>query len=416
MAVERKGVDTKPMMTTNNQNASSGFPVQNLNLKVSSKPKKFRHIVNDDKKVEVRWLDTDSNSYLKHWQRRYRQIEGVERGFPSQKWSKDYLKHYDDWCFTARNILDIDVQYMSSKDYNKFNPKVDILFKEEDYSFGMDDNSEEDFELDEDLEPCLTIENNQELIAALKSNNIVIKNGKLEYCFKKGKNAEKDKSSSERQSKKTPKLVAPIVTADTSNSTTDESTSSFLSTDTSPGKCNHMIKSPRKSPNMTKMTRPRPNSNRRQMYVCEYPGCVYQSDRNFNFLRHKRTHGKQKGTDDEHSPKKLCEVATTTSELIYAASKAHTLNDDSCVGLDLNSLNNDYLHLNVDPSLLPSNELNLNMVQCNSINIVNNDQPFSLSTDDYMDRQNFIIKDINTLDHHSLSDNRFSSLSLEPAF
>lgn len=150
------------------------------------------------------------------------------------------------------------------------------------------------------------------------------------------------------------------------------------------------------------------------MYVCEYPGCVYQSDRNFNFLRHKRTHGKSisKGSDDEHSSKKLCEVATT-SELIFATSKAHTLNDSSFVGLDLGSLNNEYLHLNIDSPLLPSNELNLNMVQCNSINLVDNDQSFSLSNEDYMDRQNFIMKDINTLDHHSLSDNRFSSLSLE---
>lgn len=229
-----------------------------------------------------------------------------------------------------------------------------------------------------------------------------------------GKNADREKCSSEKQSKKAQKIT-PIVTADTGNLTTDESTSSFPSTDTSPGKCNNSIKSPRKSPNTTKITRPRPTSTRRQMYVCEYPGCVYQSDRNFNFLRHKRTHGKNvKGNDDEHSSKKLCEV-TTTSELIYAASKAHTLNDSSFVGLDLGSLNNEYLHLNIDSPLLPSNELNLNMMQCNSINLVDNDQSFSLSNDDYMDRQTFIMKNINTLDHHTLADNHFPSLSLEQA-
>lgn len=231
--------------------------------------------------------------------------------------------------------------------------------------------------------------------------------------FVEGKNADREKSFSEKQSKKTQKIT-PIVT-DSSNLTTDESTSSFPSTDTSPGKCNNSIKSPRKSPNATKITRPRPASTRRQMYVCEYPGCVYQSDRNFNFLRHKRTHKISKsGVDDEHSSKKLCEVATTP-ELIYAASKAHTLNDSSFVGLDLGSLNNEYLHLNIDSPMLPSNELNLSMMQCNSINLVDNDQSFSLSNDDYMDRQNFIIKDINTLDHHSLSDNRFPNLSLEQA-
>lgn len=141
----------------------------------------------DDKKVEVRWLETESDLYLKQWQRRYRQLEGMEDGLQPNLWSKSYfLEHYDDWCFTARNILDIDVQYMSSKDYDKFKPKFDFIFnrnKEEDFIFGMDDNMEEDFGLDEDVVP-LTIENNQELIAALKSSNIIIKNGKLEYCFK----------------------------------------------------------------------------------------------------------------------------------------------------------------------------------------------------------------------------------------
>jgi hypothetical protein len=41
-------------------------------------------------------------------------------------------------------------------------------------------------------------------------------------------------------------------------------------------------------------SRARPPAIRRQIFKCEHPGCCYQSDRNFNFLRHKRTHRKIK--------------------------------------------------------------------------------------------------------------------------
>lgn len=47
----------------------------------------------------------------------------------------------------------------------------------------------------------------------------------------------------------------------------------------------------------TRPVRPRPPPIRRQIFKCEHIGCSYQSDRNFNFLRHKRTHRKNKEDD-----------------------------------------------------------------------------------------------------------------------
>lgn len=186
----------------------------------------------------------------------------------------------------------------------------------------------------------------------------------------------------------------------------DES-SSVPSSDTSPSKSSS--KSPRKV--NTKQRTNRPPTARRQMYVCEYPGCSYQSDRNFNFLRHKRTHGKQK--NDEN--KKLHNGIVTPSELLYESThlKASSLSDSSFVGLELGSINNEILHLSSQSPLL-SNELNLNLAQCNSINLSDNDPTFSLS-DEFLERPNVIMKDINNLEH-ALSDNHFTSIALEQSF
>lgn len=167
----------------------------------------------------------------------------------------------------------------------------------------------------------------------------------------------------------------------------DDSTSSFPSSDSSPIK---YCKSPRKSTIGNKPLRTRSSSSRRQMYICEFPGCAYQSDRNFNFLRHKRTHGKPRHDDIKvrfNSP--LC---TTTEHLIFASAKTST--HDSFSGLELNSSNN-VLHLNSEATL--TSELNLsNLVQCNSINLADNDQSYSLANDDNLDN--------------------FSNLCLEQAF
>ena len=148
------------------------------------------------------------------------------------------------------------------------------------------------------------------------------------------------------------------------------------------------------------------------MYVCEFPGCSYQSDRNFNFLRHKRTHGKPK--NDEN--KKLQNGTPTPSELIYGNSnvKSPNLNDSSFIGLEFGSINNDLINLSSQMPIIP-NELNLNLAQCNSVNLSENDQPFSLTNEEFLQQQNMIMKDINNFDQ-ALSDNQFSSLTLDQAF
>lgn len=118
---------------------------------------------------------------MKQWQRRYRQLEGIDGSCKEQNYQ---VEQYDDWCHTARSILDLDVQYMSSKDYNKFNIETsfDILFNEDST---LEDDLDDDVNLDDMPIQTITIDpNDQEIIAALKSNNLAIKNGKLEFCYK----------------------------------------------------------------------------------------------------------------------------------------------------------------------------------------------------------------------------------------
>ena len=52
----------------------------------------FRNsVLKDDKKVEVRWLELESDLYLKQWQRRYRQLEGID-GNMHKTWNKSLLE------------------------------------------------------------------------------------------------------------------------------------------------------------------------------------------------------------------------------------------------------------------------------------------------------------------------------------
>lgn len=155
--------------------------------------------IKSDKKVEVRWLETEADLYIRQWQRRYRQLEGIN-DMHALCWTQSpvMMEHYDDWYMTARSILDIDVAYMNSTDYNKFNMEnYDYSFdyflsrKKPRFMINLDNNfDDDDLELDDDFIPleAITIdpslELNQELIAALKSNNLVLKNGKLEYNIK----------------------------------------------------------------------------------------------------------------------------------------------------------------------------------------------------------------------------------------
>lgn len=143
-------------------------------------------------------------------------------------------------------------------------------------------------------------------------------------------------------------------------------------------------------------------TTRRQMYTCEFPGCSYQSDRNFNFLRHKRTHGRQK-TEDEKK-----HISNNTNIL----GPMNALNDASFESaLELNS--NDMITLASESPLI-SSESDLNLTHCSSTNLSENDQPFSLNNDDFMVQEN-IMKDINNL-NPVFSDNHFPSLSLDHSF
>lgn len=126
-------------------------------------------------------------------------MEGTNDNLHPFSWTQNpvMMEHYDDWYMTARSILDIDVAYMNSTDYNKFNMEnYDYSFdyflnrKKPRFMLNLANNfDEDDLDLDEDLIPLESIfdpniELNPEIIDALKSNNLVIKNGKLEYNIK----------------------------------------------------------------------------------------------------------------------------------------------------------------------------------------------------------------------------------------
>ena len=69
---------------------------------------------------------------------------------------------------------------------------------------------------------------------------------------------------------------------------------------------------PSRARDRTRPPRPRPPPIRRQIFKCEHIGCSYQSDRNFNFLRHKRTHCKNK-TEEEANKQSVVGVTTTAA-------------------------------------------------------------------------------------------------------
>lgn len=96
-------------------------------------------------------------------------------------------------------------------------------------------------------------------------------------------------------------------------------------------------KSPKPKPSRardrTRPVRPRPPPIRRQIFKCEHIGCSYQSDRNFNFLRHKRTHCKNKA-EDEARPKSqpaTCSVTSTAAVVQPSTTTTAVLADISGV-------------------------------------------------------------------------------------
>ncbi|KPM09465.1 hypothetical protein QR98_0080020 [Sarcoptes scabiei] len=375
----------------------------------------------DNSKVEVRWLESEAEHYIKQWRKRYRQLEGIEKHHLGWTPSHCLLEHCDDWCLTARAILDIDVAYLNDRAFNKFHLEnyddedFDLIFNKT--KFLHNPFEDDDFEpetINDDFSStthpfkAIFLDSNniiidQDLLSRLNPSDIAIKNGRLEITTLSSNNEAKEKSTEKKsQSKKCSKagatsqsiiptttiptnnhndnnnngvntltnnlnsvniqqqiqsspinlippstnpLVTNILTKTTSqpilnintnapiadaiisaNITNNNTTNTnLLISPTTINQCTNYcgknsVKSPRSNCsnnnnninnkstilsylNANVKPRNRSTSTRRQMYVCEHPGCSYQSDRNFNFLRHKRTHGKQKN-DDQNNPKR----------------------------------------------------------------------------------------------------------------
>lgn len=265
------------------------------------------------KKVEVRWLQSEAELYLKQWQRRYRQLEGIEDNYHQLSHhflSNNQLEEYDDWCLTSQRILDLDLELIDNKNINNSNKLVNncnnnnscdvfwrrepkLLFTFEDLSKSNDSAVDEEEEnIDEDV---------NEVKDDLKSvENICCSNGRDNHLTPL-KNFVNNCSDNESNNEFFRKIIAnkkEMMKRNEKQFTLDlKEKLELLSEETSA-----LTASQKAKPRSRDRHRPRvrPPPIRRQLFKCEHPGCQYSSDRNFNFLRHKRTHKKPKSdTNDE---------------------------------------------------------------------------------------------------------------------
>lgn len=331
--------------------------------------------------------------YIKQWRKRYRQLEGLNDPF---LWKQSHLiEHCDDWYLTARTILDIDIAYMNSREYNKFN--LENYNQNFDLIFNRTSADDEEFETDNDKYPPFdtialnsNLSINHEIITALNTKPTVLKKGKNES--KRNRILKNSKISSEENKVKEHKLVEKQVKISQNLPKVAETkkpipTETLTIASTSPN-----TKVTNRAPRV-KNIKPkiRVASTRRQMYICEFPGCTYQSDRNFNFLRHKRTHGKQKN-DDKRTTSSTpiintsCFLKTSATENIFNKPPNCIMTTDPTferiAGINENNQTPLLSHLDVAVPF-------------------NNSLPINLSDDDhsYMLSENFLqqnlMKDIN---------------------
>lgn len=140
-------------------------------------------------------MDSEADAYIKQWQRRYRQLEGIV----DPPFSQSYPEHYDDWSQTSRRILDIDVDCMrnlktlGNDSYTADN--FDFFYNRKKENFLLDDTYDNDDSIDDEIIPfgAMTIDAandlqfNELLAASIKANNFIFRNGKLEMIQPKRK-------------------------------------------------------------------------------------------------------------------------------------------------------------------------------------------------------------------------------------
>lgn len=153
--------------------------------------------------------------------------------------------------------------------------------------------------------------------------------------------------------------------------------------------------------------RPKVLSNRRQMFICEFPGCNYQSDRNFNFLRHKRTHGRIKGDSRKtqiHAQRFIMEGDALRRVSAVEPAKVSTIVKQSPSEQTIIA----------NPSTITLNE---------RLHIEENDQSMTYESDHdaFIERSDLIMRDLNLNHLNVLTDNNhnkhnFAHIAIQQPF
>ncbi|CAG2163988.1 unnamed protein product [Oppiella nova] len=326
------------------------------------------------KRVEVRWLESESELYLKQWQHRYHQLVGLDMNYQQMcRKSSAASDDFDDWLTgSGKTLLDLDLDFqaintknsnfiisnsntsadstttgghqrqtITAFDHifwstddplvksakNSATNKSNKRFKKSVFGLtagppdgqdfmgrrrrntGANDEGMDCEEMASDGEENDSFENMRFTPIkrfANKTNNKKNNRNKNDIIF-----GEKERQFSIDLNKRLELLAKDqaLSNTDTVTAVIDEAVLK--------------ARQPKsRQRDRTRPPRPRPPPIRRQIFKCEHSGCSYQSDRNFNFLRHKRTHRKTTPGADEAAAATANGVKVLTNLCVAAAIKS----------------------------------------------------------------------------------------------
>lgn len=126
----------------------------------------------------------------------FRLLDDAYNEYSSKSWKKppgQTLDEYDRWYLTAKNILEIDLDFIRPKDYEKlnrlYNPGSSSAAAAAAAAFAAHspdmflDDSIDNYELESNIlqYSCFDFDENLDFMAAIKSTNFIVKNGKIEF-------------------------------------------------------------------------------------------------------------------------------------------------------------------------------------------------------------------------------------------
>ena len=219
-------------------------------------------------RVEVRWLRQEAESYMKQWQRRFNQMtqsndNQINYNSNDHQMNKPLtqLEQYDDWQQTAKKILDLDLNLLDTNtncmmqtNTTTFNS---ILEDEENHYKNLIHHHHHNFIFD--------IDEDEDEYQELKSNlSTSTSHSTSTSSSSTSASSTGSKSSFKRRLKAKNPMTKTVA--------------------------NPMTKTVTEIATQTPVNNPKNRSlqreQRRQLFKCV---CGYQSDRNFNFLRHQKT-------------------------------------------------------------------------------------------------------------------------------